>query len=491
MFLQLAALRHNARAAVLAACASANVAAGAALAAGRLAGASILLLPPALLGFGALVDSNRAVLLFVGLGLNLTGLGIFTTPLPMPGSVQIFASDILVLLALVSWLAARLSRPPEARPNWLRSPVLGWPLLLLAITIFLGVLRGHERYGETFFGQPVRLVFYAGIAAAMTDLTARQAYRGIVAVFYAGAVWQFVLALYYLATGTSQTDTLALSTGGVRLLALSTAMYLACALVLAILNLELGGTAWQRVGHATMAGLAAFGIIVALGRTTFAAVGVLLPLLLLALRRARSTSISIVPLFIPILVVAGILVVHGAPDLLPTLRDRISASPSNDVSARWRENAYRVALHGVADEPIRGLGFGRKTSFVIENQTVEFKGDPHNSYIYLLAGGGALALGAFVLLTLVYLTDSVRRAVAATGVERALVVWSLAAWFVFAVNTATGPILTDPQLLLTIWIVMLLPALVRRSAHVVVEPREELTQWTPGGGKSIRRVPSI
>jgi hypothetical protein len=59
------------------------------------------------------------------------------------------------------------------------------------------------------------------------------------------------------------------------------------------------------------------------------------------------------------------------------------------------------------------------------------------------------------------------------------------------VNTATGPVLTDPPLLLTIWIVMLLPALVARSVHVVEPRREELTQWTPGGGKSIRRVPSM
>jgi O-antigen ligase len=151
-----------------------------------------------------------------------------------------------------------------------------------------------------------------------------------------------------------------------------------------------------------------------------------------------------------------------APDFLPTLRDRIVAAPTNDESVKWRENAYRVALEGVSDAPIDGVGFGRSGTFTLNNQQIRIQGDPHNSYVFLLAGGGALALGSYLLLMLVFVVDSTVRARRARGVERALVVWAIASWFVFTVNAATGPVLSDPIALLTIWSLMLLPALVGR-----------------------------
>jgi O-antigen ligase len=425
----------------------------------------LLLLPAALALFGALVESNRSILLFVALGLNFTTLAPLSNALPVPGGARVYPADVLVLLAVGAWLAARLTRPEDQAPRSLKTPVLGLPFLLLSVTILLGVVRGHERYGASLVAVPFRLLLYAGIAFAICDLTPRQAFRGIVIVFYAGTVFQFFMALYGFATGTSTTDSDALSTGGVRVLGLTGAMYLACALILALLNLELAErAAAPRIGHALIAALAAFGIIVALGRTTFAAVGVIIPLLFLGLRHMRKTLLSLLPLGLPLLAAFAVAIPHVAPDSLPTFRDRIVAAPTNDESVKWRENAYRVSLEGVSDAPINGVGFGRSETFTLNNQQIRIQGDPHNSYVFLLAGGGALALGSYLLLMLVFVVDSTVRARRARGVERALVVWAIASWFVFTVNAATGPVLSDPIALLTIWSLMLLPALVGRSA---------------------------
>jgi len=120
-------LRHRTiQATALAAFASANVVAGAAVASGRTAGVAFLLLPAALVAFGALVESNRSILLFAALGLNFTSLAQLSNPLPVPGGIRVYPADVLVLLAVGAWLAARLTRPKDLVPRSLKTPLLGW-----------------------------------------------------------------------------------------------------------------------------------------------------------------------------------------------------------------------------------------------------------------------------------------------------------------------------------------------------------------------------
>ena len=79
-----------------------------------------------------------------------------------------------------------------------------------------------------------------------------------------------MLRALLLATGGSQTDQLTLSTGGTRILALGTATYLVGSLVCALLNLEQARERFYRqIGHAVIAVMALFGIIVAFGRTIY------------------------------------------------------------------------------------------------------------------------------------------------------------------------------------------------------------------------------
>jgi O-antigen ligase len=420
------------------------------------------LVPLLVLLSAELVVRHRTVLVFAALLIAMIG-GPINGRLPGTGGTALYLADIIVVLALASWFLARLVLPDESKPLWPRSLVFSWPFYLFAGAVMLGIVRGHLRYGTNYLALPMRMILYAGIAGAIAGLSTRSAYRGIVWVFYVGAVWQAGAALYYLARGTSQTSSVNLSTSGTRTLALSTAMYLAGALVLALLNLDREKTWSRRLGHLVIAGLASFGIIVAFGRTTFAAIGVIVPILFVALRRVRWVVFTHVPLFIPILALAVIVAVKVQPTLWPTLEARLSGNVTTDPSLIGRERQAHAALQGIGKERFLGLGFGRTVHYTaIDRSDRTFSGDPQNSYVYLLAGGGALALGSFIVLVLAFYRDSLRRLRNTTHEGRVVVAFSMALAFVFFVNASTGPVLSVAPFVLTIWIAMLLPTVVAR-----------------------------
>ena len=416
-------------------------------------------LPAALIAFGALAESHRAVLAWIALAFNFTGLAVLAGPLPVPGGTRIFLPDVLLLLAVGAWLAARLSGLAARNPVRLSS-VFGWPLVLLAVTVMSGVVIGHERYGASILGQPLRFVLYAGIALALTDVDVRSAWRAITIIFYAGAVIQSLWAVFYLASGTSQTESLLLSTGGLRILALSTAMYLTGSLVCALLNLELEERPRRQLLHMVIAGLSVFGILVSFGRTTYAAVALIVPLLLLTRRYLRRALLVFTPLLLPALVLVILLIPAFSPDTFPTLTARLSGTSTNDSAVEWRERAREATLEGVDEEWLTGVGFGRQSQFTMNGQLIRIAGDPHNSFAWLLAGGGVLALGAFVFLCATFVIDAVQRLRRADPRGQALVAWSLATWFAFMVNAAAGPIFSEPRLMMTIWILIALPSIV-------------------------------
>jgi hypothetical protein len=296
----------------------------------------------------------------VGRGLYWTRLGLALAALALPltaapqldesfhvaGGLEVFIADVVVALAVLSWLLARMILP-RGESTRLSTPLLGWPLLVFLTAILPGVIRGHDRFGASLVGQPLRLVVYAGIAAAFVSLRPRDLYRGITAVFYAGAVWEAGLGCYHLATGTSQTPIRTLSTGGTRALALATAMYLAGALFLALINIARERRPRWQAAHVAIAALAAFGIVLSFGRTTFIALAVVLPILVwqirglrTQLRRSWKPAVAVVAVGIAASAVA-------VPELGPTLLDRVTANPLTDESVRWRIRAAGAALSGL------------------------------------------------------------------------------------------------------------------------------------------------
>lgn len=424
--------------------------------------AAVAVLPGALAAAAALVASNRAVLLYAALALEFVWPSV-NGKLPLPGDIGVWAADLLVVVTLGAWLVARLVAPASERPRIPRAPVLGLPLVLVATSLAVGVLKGSERYGASLLGMPLRIAIYAVIAFALATVQPRQAYRGIVMVLYAGTVWQAVVGVYSLATGTSQTPYAELSTGGTRYLGIAVATYLGAALVLALLNLAFEERPGRRALHYVIAGLALFGVTIAFTRAVFIGLAVVVPLLMLAFPGLRRTLAAAVPVLLAAAAIAVLVTPLVAPGVASTLASRLTTQPAVDSSVQWRERAYKVALRGVDEEPVLGVGFGRESTFYINGMPNVIEGDPHNGFLYLLAGGGAFALASFLVLIGVFLWDAWRRFRVAQGRERALIAWAVSSLFIFSLHAAVEPVLTEPTMILTFWILLLLPATVARE----------------------------
>ncbi len=293
------------------------------------------------------LGSVRAALALAALALPLTAASVLDDPLPAPGGISLFVSDAVVALALLCWLLARLLAPPSLKPGVLQTRLLGWPVAVLFLAFLPGIVRGHQRFDASLVGQPLRLVLYAGIAAAFVDLRPRDVYRGIVALFYAGAVWQATLGIYHLATGTAQTPISSLTTGGSRTLSLFVAMYLAGTLILALVNLELDDSRRRQVLHISMIAVSTFGILLSFGRTTYVALALVLLLLVWKLPRMRSNLLRLWKVWVPILILGVVTAALAAPELGPTLADRVSANPLTDRSVQWRIRGTKAVLNAM------------------------------------------------------------------------------------------------------------------------------------------------
>ncbi|MGH3001801.1 MAG: O-antigen ligase family protein [Gaiellaceae bacterium] len=447
------------RGAVTAAALGANVVVGTALAAGQTKLVILIALAPLFVVVSALIVTRRDWIVLAALLLTMLG-GRLTERLPGTGGTAIYPSDVFLALAIAGYAIERLTSPRaltrERRPAF----ILTWPLALFALTLMIGVFRGHERYGTSYLSQPTRMFLDAAIIVAISSMKSPAAYRDVVRVFYAMTVVQALIGAYHMAAGTSQTASSALSTGGTRALALTTAMFLAGALVLALLNLEIDPRG-RRMVHFAIAGLAVFGIVISLGRTTFAAVAVVVPVLLIGLRRLRRTMLAYAPLILVVLIAVVVVALQLVPSLGTTLGDRLTGHVTNDPSLVQRERKFKATLQGFGAEPLLGLGFGRPVTFTaIDGTVVTFSGDPEDSYIYVLAGGGIFALAALIVLILAFFGDAVYRLRHARGEDRALIVLSMSLVFIFLVNASTYPTLSDPNLMLVLWIAMLLPTVV-------------------------------
>jgi O-antigen ligase len=437
-----------------------NIALGVALAVGATAQATLLALVPALaVVIAALIASNRAILVFGAFAIDLSG--IVALRGPIIGS-SVWASDLILVLAFGSWLAAWLIAPGGRRPSWPRTYLLGWPLLIFAIFIGTGIVRGHELWGLSYFSQPLRFVLYAGIAAAIADLQPRQVWQGLGVVFYLGTVWNALAAAYYLATGTAEHEALSgVSTGGTRVLTLTTALYLTGAVVIALLNFEREQRAARRALHLLVGVLAMFGIVVSFGRGVWYALAAVLAVLFLTRARLRRAALVVVPLCIPIIVLGGFLLVHAAPGFIPRVVERgTTLQPRDDTSIEWRQAANEAIWAQVRENPLIGVGFGKEASFTVDFTRWDITQDPHNSFLFLWAGGGVLTLGSFLVLFIFFLVDAWRRYRFQAELPRALIAWCVAVWFCFAVNSLVEPQLTQANSLLALWIVMLLPTTV-------------------------------
>ena len=113
--------------------------------------------------------------------------------------------------------------------------------------------------------------------------------------------------------------------------------------------------------------------------------------------------------------------------------------------------------------------------------------DPHNGYLFLWAGGGLAALGSFLLILGVFAWDAVRRFRSSTDpIARLLIIWIGATLTAFLVNAASGTMFESPGDLLTIWCLLVLPAVVPREVRRE-EQAASATGEPPSGRATLRR----
>lgn len=429
---------------------------GAAIGLGQPMAAAVAAVPLVTAVLAILALKARWTLVLIALALTYAG-APFTDRIAL-GGTGVWISDFVIGLAVVGWVAEWLSKPAERRPRLPRAAVLGIPVLLLAITLLIGAERGSERYGASLIGMPLRLVAYAMIATAITNVTPRQALRGLTVVFYAGVLYQAGVASYHIATGTSATEHLNLSTGGIRYIGIGPATYAAASVLIALLNLARSEK--HRGIHLAFLAIACLTVLVAYTRTVWLLIGIEVLVILVVSSRARQVTLSSLPIVVPFLVIGGLGIAAAKPDLITTFSERLSTPASQDSSVQWRTYAYQAVLSGVSDERLLGVGFGRTQSFSINGQPNYITGDPHNGYIYVYAGGGILALAALILVMLTYLWDLASRWKWGDEDGRTLLAFSLGMWFIFMGHAVAEPIFTEPTMLLTIWIATLLPAMV-------------------------------
>lgn len=431
---------------------------------------ALALVPLLAMAAAYLMTTGQAVLYGAAIALPALSLAIIAQPLV--GTVVL--QDVIAVLALGALLfATMLARGRLPPVPW--TPVLGWPLVLFATAITISTLRGHFAYGVSLLGQPLRLFLYATIVAGLIGMTVPRLYRIVVALFYSGAVVIALTVLYYLAAGGSASHSSDLSTGGIRPLAISTSLYAAGALFLAMLNLRLASSSRDRVLHLCFAAIALFGVVAGFGRAAYLGVLIVGVVFLLASPRLRNSIGSLVPLALPFLVLLAIGVQFAAPQFVESVGARISASPTSDANVQWRVEATKAVLAQVREQPLFGVGFGKTTEIFLEvvdptsqipaTQRVEIDQDPHNGYVYLLAGGGLVTLGAFLLLLGVFAVDAARRYRSTSDpIAKLLILWACATLFVFLLNAASGTSFASPINVLTIWALLVLPAVVTRPS---------------------------
>ena len=405
-----------------------------------------------------LAGPGRWVAVLVALGSGMIGNPV-SERLPV-GSTGIWLADLIVAGVVAGFAIEWMLKPSDQRPRLPRTLIMGLPMLVFVGALLIGAERGHDRYDASLIGMPLRLAAYSAILFALPRVTPARALKGVTTVLYLGSVYLALVATYHVATGTSATEILNLSTGGIRYIGISAATYAAAAFVMAILNLGRGRD--KPLLHLTIALLAGFDVIVAYTRTIWLMLTIILIIAIMMAPHIRSALVASIPIVVPVLALGIVLVIALAPDLVSTLVDRVSTPASQDTSVQWRANAYQAVLSGTSDEPTLGVGFGRQTSFSLNGQPNYITGDPHNGFIYVYAGSGLLGLSALILVLLAYLADLTRRWRWSSGDARTLVAWSGATWALLMVHAASEPVFTTPHLMITIWICMALPSVVTK-----------------------------
>jgi O-antigen ligase len=424
--------------------------------------AVLVLVAPCVLFLLAWAATGDRSILVIGSLVASIGPTAFTSSLNFGGAL-VYPQDALVAVAVIGWAAEMTIMRGQRRPSQ-RKLIVGTAAGIFALAVLVSLLRGHAAYGASYAGQPLRLVLYIGIAAALLKAEPATLFRRITVVLYAGVVWQLFAAVYHISTGTSQSTSADLSTGGFRVVSILTSLFIASALFAAIVNLERVQPARLKALHLAVILLSLIEIVLAFSRGTFISTALVLVVFFAYFRNARTAFVSFLPLCLPVLIAAAFFLPQlqtrtNEPSLLTTLIKRLDPRVNNDLSVQWRNQADNILWSQVHADPFFGVGFGKGGQFTLAGVDYHITQDAHNDYLFLLAAGGLLLIASFAGLVLNSTLQLLRiaRSSSADGPERLLVAWALATLFTLLFNGLVEPLIVLPSVLLTLWILMLLP----------------------------------
>lgn len=391
----------------------------------------------------------------VALCMHLTGLDV-TKPLATSAG-NIYVSDVIVGIVVIYWIVQWVGLPRNQTPLRL-SAMFSAVAVLLLLALLPGIVRGHDTFGTSYLSNPIRLAVYALVVLALVRLPAARLETALRIGFSAGIVVSAVIGFYLLLTGGHQTDASVLSTGGTRVLALSTAMYAGMGMLLALLLVLWRPDRRHPQIEWIVLTLGTCIQILALGRTTLIGLVVLIAVITLSVHRSRRAFI-VGCCAVGILII-GVTLVGRVPLPRPLnyATERVTGTSVSDENVQWRVRAVESVLASANGHLLTGAGFGLRPTFDFNgSQVVVEGGDPHNGYIYLLAGGGVVALFAFCLLIGAVFYQGASRLRSDRGPQRLIVAWAMAAAILFLINVATGPDLSQPYELLTLWLLLGIP----------------------------------
>jgi O-antigen ligase len=378
------------------------------------------------------------------------------------GGALVYPQDGLVALAVIGWATERMLGREHTRPTH-RTLVVGLAAAVFVLAVLVSLLRGHAAYGLSYAGQPLRLVAYAGIATALLKADPSTLFRRITIVLYAGVYWQLIAAAYHILTGTSQSTSADLSTGGYRVVSILTSLFIASALFAAVVNLDREQPMRKTLVDMSVVLLSLVEIVLAFSRGTFIATAIGLLALFVFFGRARATFFKTIPLVLPLLLATAFFLPQletrpNEPSLIQTLIQRLDPRVNNDLSVQWRAQANTILWDQVRSNPLVGVGFGKDGQFTLAGVRYHITQDAHNDYLFLLAAGGIVLLGSFLCVVANSAVQLWRVARSpAHRMHRPLVGWALATIFMLLFNGLVEPLIVVPSVLLTLWILIFLP----------------------------------
>jgi O-antigen ligase len=374
---------------------------------------------------------------------------------------RVTVADLVLVLPVVVVVCSAFAGGEIAGrvPALWRATPFRLALFVFVVLVVIAVAKGYSSAGEHGPLQSLRLAIAPVLLLSVAVFRdRRELLNGLRLTFYAFITYSFFEALFNLATGRSATSAAAVSTGGTRTVANSTAMYLAIGLILVAFHLAREDRLLRRLGLSALMAMSLFGIFLALARTTWLALAAVTLVLLVFTPEARRGAVRFLALAAPLIVLAALLAPIVAPTQVQDVEQRLSRpqGQGQDESAVFREQAWGLMLDRWELSPAFGRGFGQTVSFRSNDKsTVDVTNDPHNGFIYLLVAMGVVGLATFSLIQLGFLRACFRSVKLPGG--RDLALWALAAWVIYMVNVFTGVLLGTQALMMFLWYLLAVP----------------------------------